>query len=361
MFNKPLLAVLLWLICFPFEKVSSQCCSTGSPAGASVYVGVLSKNSLRAISFYRHQFSDTYYKGREQSIGNNALKSANFNFVGLSFAYGISKKLTLETDLGYFVNKSQTFAAINYTETGFGLSNGGLTIKYGALVRPIQNFELTLGAGFRYPFSTKPLMVDNVQLTRDVQPSTNAMAISGMIFISKGFPDVKMRLFSINRFDHNFQDKLAYAFGDVLSNSVFVSRNITKNLMGLLQIRNEYRWKDKDQKVIRQNSGNHLVLLSPQLNYRFASEWNVSMMIDLPVYKHYSGKQLTPSYSFAVGISRDVDLNKFQKSKKKTFNPSVNHEKLLRLLDCFVVNFRPCRMQKRGYPNPSSGLYFAFY
>jgi len=314
-------ALSFLVVLFSCESVFSQCCSTGSPVGASVYVGVLNENSLRAIAYYRHNYSDTYFEGTSKTSENNQLESSNYNFSGISLAYGISKRITLETDFGYFFNKTQVFKTIDYTEKGFGLSTGGLTLKYGALVKPAKKFELTLGAGFRYPFNRDPQMIDNVQLSRDVQPSTNAFAVSGMFFISKGFPEAKMRLFSINRFDHNFADKLDYKYGDVLVNSVFVSRLIAKNFLVLLQLRSEYRWKDEDTDVKRANSGNLLMIVSPQLNYAVASKWNLSLMTDIPVFKNYNGKQLTPAYSVAVGLTRDFDLGKAKaKGLTETFN-----------------------------------------
>ncbi len=292
----------------------SQCCSTGSPVGASVYVGVLNKNSLRTIAYYRHNSSNTYYEGTSINDENDQLESSNYNFMGFAFGYGITKRLTAETDLGYFFNKTQIFKSIDYAEKGYGLSTGGVTLKYGALVKPAKQFELTLGAGFRYPLSSDPQMVDGVQLSRDVQPSTNAFAVSGMIFLNKGFPDIKMRLFSINRYDHNFEDKLNYKYGDMLMNSIFVSKLIAKRLMGILQVRSEVRWHDQDNKETRSNSGNFLLIASPQLSYSIAGKWNMSLLYDIPIYKNYNGKQLTPSYSVALGLTRDFNLAKKSKT-----------------------------------------------
>lgn len=296
------------------QSAYSQCCSTGSPVGASVYVGVLNENSLRLIAYYRHNYSDTYYEGTLITDENIPLNSSNYNFSGLAIGYGISKRLTIETDLGYFFNKTQDFKIIDYSEKGYGLSTGGLTFKYGAFVEPAKQFELTFGAGVRFPLSPDPLVVDGVQLSRDVQPSTNAFAVSGMLFLSKGLPSAKMRLFSINRYDHNFEDKLGYKYSDILINSVFVSRQIVKYFLGIVQLRSEYKWHDTDKGEIRPNTGNFLLILSPQLNYAIAGKWNVSVLTDIPVYKNYKGKQLTPKYSFAVGLTRDFNLAKKPKA-----------------------------------------------
>lgn len=318
MFSKTLFLLSVLAVLGSFGRAFSQCCSTGSPAGASVYVGVLNKSSLRSIVYFRHHYSDTYFQGTSKATEGLQLKSSHYNFIGLALGYGLSNRLTLEADLGYFINKTQVFKIIDDSEKGFGLSSGGITLKYGALVRPASMFELTLGAGFRFPFSRIPQRINYVQLSRDVQPSTNAFAVSAMLYLSKGFPGARMRIFSINRFDHNFEDKQQYQYGDILANSVFVSRFLVKNLTGILQLRTELRWKDNDKGVARANSGNFLVLLSPQLNYALASKWNLSLMTDIPVFKNYNGKQLTPSYSVAVGLTRDFLPGSGTRSRRLT-------------------------------------------
>jgi hypothetical protein len=295
---------------FLSKTASAQCCSTGSPVGASVYIGVLSKQNLRIITYYRHSYSDTYYQGTSKNDENTPLESSNYNFVGVAFGYGITKRLTLETDWGYFINKTQVFKTIDFTEKGYGFSNGGLTLKYGAFVKPAKQLELTVGAGFRYPFSKYPQEKDNVQLSRDVQPSTNAFAVTGLLFFNKGFPSVTMRLFSVNRYDHNFEDASQYKYGDVLLNSVFVSKQIVKYFLGVLQVRSEYRWQDQDQGENRANTGNYLVIISPQLSYSIMGKWNLSILYDIPVYKNYNEKQLTPKYSLAVSLTRDFNLSR---------------------------------------------------
>jgi len=298
----------------------SQCCSTGSPVGASVYVGVLSRNTLRVVGYYRYNYSDTYFQGSQKTDENTALKYASYNFSGIGFGYGITKRLTLEADFGYFFNKTQQFNdiiseadSVNHGMVkGYGLSNGGLTVKYGAYVKPASQLEITLGAGFRYPFSTNPQMVDGVQLNRDVQPSTNAFGASGMFFFNKGFPSITLRLFSINRYDYNFEGKDGYKYGNILLNSVFVSKKIIKYFFGILQVRSEWKTNDydyeKDEKVV--NSGFWLWTLSPTLSYSITGKWNLTALCDIPLYKSYNGKQMTPKYSFALSLSRDFNLGR---------------------------------------------------
>jgi hypothetical protein len=311
---------------FSTETTFSQCCSTGSPVGASVYVGVLNRNSLRVVGYYRYSYSDTYFQGSGKTDENNELKYAYYNFSGIGLGYGITKRLTLEADFGYFFNKVQQHNDI-FSEAdsidhgkrkGYGLSNGGVTLKYGAFIKPAQQVEITIGAGFRYPFSFD-LQYDknNTLLSRDVQPSTNAFGASGMLFLNKGFPSITLRVFSINRYDYNFEGKDGYKYGNILLNSVFVSKKIVKYFFGILQVRSEWKTNDQDngEKVV--NSGFVLLTVSPTLSYSIVGKWNLSVLCDIPFYKYYNGKQLTPKYSFAVSLSRDFNLAKKPKAVKE--------------------------------------------
>lgn len=294
--------------------------------GASVYVGVLGKNYLRAITYYRHSYSDTYYQGSQKTTDNVDLANSSYNFAGVAIAFGLTKRLTIETDAGYYFDKTQNHNNPKVPQTkGYGMSNGSVTLKYGALIKPASQVEITAGAGFRYPFGTNPQYINGNQVSRDLQPSTNAFGASAMLFFNKGFPSITLRIFSINRYDYNFGIKndyiqhTDYKYGNILLNSVFVSKKIMKYFFGIIQVRNEWKTNDQDfanindeggNKVI--NSGFDLVTVSPQLSYSFVGKWNLTVLCDIPVYKYYNGKQMTPKYSFAISLTRDFNLGKKQ-------------------------------------------------
>jgi hypothetical protein len=318
MFKPAGVLLLAVILLFHPGTVHAQCCSTGSPVGASVYVGILGKNYLRVATFYRHSYSDKYYEG-DSHADNNPLQSANYNFTGLAFGYGLTRRLTLEMDFGYFINKTQVYLDNNVFNgmktTGYGLSNGGVNLKYGIFVKPAKQIELTAGAGFRYPFTFDPQMVNGIQLNRDIQPSTNAFSANALVFFNIGFPSVTMRLFTTNRYDYNFPgkgstDTTRYKYGNILLNSVFVSKKIAKYFFGILQVRNEYKTHDTYGGKTEVNTGYEILYLSPQLSYSIAGKWNITVVFDMPVYKNYTGRQLTPSYSYAISLSRDFNLGR---------------------------------------------------
>ncbi len=301
--------------------LNAQCCSTGSPVGASVYVGVLGRNYLRVIGYYRHSFSDTYYEGDHVAKNQDPVYNSSFNFSGVTLGYGITKRLTVEIEAGYYFDKTQNKFKYNsegnkidYQLQGSGMSNGTLTVKYGDYINPAKQVEITSGLGFRFPFSLTPQYFNGVILDRDVQPSTNAFGVSGILFLSKGFQSISMRVFSINRYDYNFADNLNYKYGNILLNSVFVSKKIFTYFFGTLQLRNEWKTNDRDLNNLDVRNGKitdtgfDLVTVAPQLSYSIAGKWNLMAVFDIPVYKYYNGRQMTPSYSVAVSLTRDFNL-----------------------------------------------------
>ena len=195
-------------------------------------------------------------------------------------------------------------------QTGYGMSNGGLNLKYGIFIKPVKQIELTAGAGFRYPFTTNPQMVDGVQLNRDIQPSTNAFSVNGMVFFSKGFPDISLRLFTIDRYDYNFPDKVPYKYGNILMNSIFVAKKVVKYFFAIVQIRNEFKTRDTYKGNDQVNTGYDILSVSPQLSYSIAGKWNVTLVCDLPLYKNYKDRQLTPAYAYALSLTRDFNLGR---------------------------------------------------
>lgn len=321
---------IIFLICsvLSFQETFSQCCSPGNPVGGTTNIGILDKKAFRIISFYRHSKSSGYWQGSRKS-DFNFVKSANFNYAGAVISYGLLNKLTLETELGYYINKSQTYnIEPEYTNTGYGLNNSVLSVKYNILGKTENSFEWTTGFGAKLPFTTQYQIVNNVELPRDVQPSTHAFGIVAQSFLYKGFSEKGLRLFFINRYEANYPDQQRFKFGNSLLSSFFVSKRIKQSNWALiLQVRHEYRAmdvRDADNSncagcfatgTYVNSSGGNLIFVAPQINYSLAKKWNLSLLADLPVYRNYNGTQLGNKFAFALYLSRDFGGDKCEQKK----------------------------------------------
>jgi hypothetical protein len=307
-----------YIACFVFllfvapRQLGAQCCAAGSPIGGFANQGVMMKKNLRTIAFYRHSLSEGYYEG-DQEANIPAEHQAYYDFIGLNLAYGILPKLTLEAELGYFIDK----ALVISKEPRVDFIGRGLTASVFSLKTPVFNkneWEWTLGAGARIPLTTEPQLQDQIELPKDVQASTGAYSIVVQSFLYRGWLDKHLRIFLLNRFEHNFPNvKDHYQYGKSFMSSVFASYTLGTHWVFVGQVRHE--WRDQDFYDFNQPdgfevraSGGHLVYFSPQVLYSLGQKLTVGLMGDIPLYRYYNSTQVASRYSFAITLMRTWQL-----------------------------------------------------
>lgn len=281
--------ILIFCLFGFISRSSAQCCSA-NPVAGSVNIGTLTKNTFRTITFYRYGSFSKYYEGSHLS-DFDSLKNANSNFIGSILAYGISHKITLEVQAGYYINKSEVVNTQSpYTIKGWGLSNGVASLKYNIFKK--NQIELTAGAGVKFPFTKKQQEKDGVRLPHTVQSSTGALGGVGQLFLSKSWTEKSVRLFLIHRTEINGTNTVKYKTGNLHSTSLVVSKSFNKRWTGLLQATSESREMDVLENNTIASSGGHFFFLSPQINYTIAQKWNISFLTGIRIYWYYNGTQL---------------------------------------------------------------------
>ncbi|MDD3877900.1 MAG: hypothetical protein PHT69_14860 [Bacteroidales bacterium] len=306
----------LSILLFHHSGVYSQCfASPGNPVAGSANLGVLKKHSARAILFFKNSQFSGYYEGDKKS-DFKYISLAEYNYSGFVLGYGLGKKITTEAEVGYFINKTQHYDFLNLSLRGYGFSNAVISLKYNIYKSLPKEFEFSIAAGAKLPLKTEPQIVNGVTLPVDLQASSGNFGMVLQSFLVKQYPEKSLRLFLINRYEKHFnENKQAYVFGDAIASSFFVSRHLwfpwtslTEDFTAILQIRHEFK-KPNDrfsQKV--KASGSNLVFVSPQLNYNFSELWNLSAIVDIPLYQYYNGIQLSNKYGFSISLSRDFGL-----------------------------------------------------
>jgi hypothetical protein len=298
-------------------NIFAQCCAQGAPMSGDANVGVLKKGGLRIGAFYKYSES----KNLNKEINKAPQVAANFNFIGYTLAYGITHKLTAEFESGYFLNKTQDLEFVTpesvdkVSFNGFGFTNAVVFLKHVLLKSDSSNFELSGGLGFKFPFEEQLQAVDGVTLPVDNLPSTYAPGIAAKFLIFKKSEKLKMAFVLMERIDYNFENYKRYKFGTSAITTFIASKNldfISDKVTGLIQIRDEYRVMDRQtdfstgEKSLAITSGNHLVIVAPQLAVRLFKKLNTSVAADIPVYRHYNADRLQNIY--AVMFNCTVDL-----------------------------------------------------
>ncbi len=289
------------LVLFLYSYIAySQCSCMGgaaiggiSPLVGTANVGLLKSSNLRILTYYSNTYGDTYYSADSETLKGIVQEFRNSNLT-LNIGYGLNDELTAEAELGYFINKRQTLPT--YILSASGLSHISFMLKYNILRFIKKQIEWTAGAGLRVPFPYN----DNQPV--HLRPSTGAYSLLFQSFLHKGYREIGLHLILSNRIENNFENAQEYKYGLALVNSLFVSQNIYENLNGIVELRSEYRTKDKTKGIEIPNSGGNSVVVSPQLNYSI-SDFGISAIFDIPVYKYYNGSQLTNAYTFGLALS----------------------------------------------------------
>ena len=317
---------LLFILIVSFSgEAYSQCCSAGSPVGASSYVGILNKNALVASFTYRYSYLDKYYQGSKPDNGGHSLINTFYNYTDLTLSYGLFKKLTTEVDVGYYIDKVQTLNPIpkfDIPETqkkGSGFSATSVSLKYNLFKTDSSKIEITVASGIKIPFSFQPQYDENnTQLPHEIQPSTGALGVIEQLFLSKGFGK-KLKLISFNRFEWNGKTPYNYQFGSFLMNSIFLTDKINSFFSGIIEVRSDFKTPDYnfDDNAKQVNTGSHLIVVSPKLSFTIAHKWHITGLVDIPVYKNYKGTQISSKYSMAINLARDFKTKKDDCCKEK--------------------------------------------
>lgn len=301
---------LAWLMGY---QVHAQCFSSaGTPVGGSQQMGMLDPKVLTLSGFFRYGYFDRYFEG-DQVSDVDLIKNADYTFGGTLLSYGLSSRIGLEAELGYFGHKTKRYRMPEgYSLSGSGWSNTLVSAKFKIWQHPVHNLAWSVSSGLKIPFSRHLKAVNHVRLPFDIQPSTGAFGgvLQSYLVYQNSFTG--FRYFLYNRFDLNGQSLEEYRFGPSLTTSLFISKHLIKtsswpvSLTLIAQIRSEYHGSNTLHGVPENSSGSFKTFLSPQINLAFHDLWNLSVLADLPVYQYYNHIQLAERFSLGFSLTRII-------------------------------------------------------
>lgn len=297
-----IVVLTLWFI--THHTLSGQCCSANPIVGSS-NIGLLSKNTLRTIAFYRYNYSDTYYENDKKREDIHYLHYSWYSYVGNIISYGITSKITTDLEWGYYLKKSERTNTDRKLSTS-GLNNGNITIKYGVIKKP--GFECILGAGLKFPFSERVKEVNGIPLSMSLQPSTNAFGAIYLVFLQKSFLDKKFRIFLIHRGEViNGYNTLYYMKGNLFSTNIFLTQALNEHFGIILQVRHAFSTRDYLYDKPQTGTGSHLLFISPQINYAIKG-FNIALLYDIPFYRYVNEIQMVSNYGCSIILTKDFNL-----------------------------------------------------
>lgn len=290
-----------------FSQCTSGCCAPGT-----ANFGVLEKGDLLLFSFFKRDYSDKYYRG-DKPVPFSYLNNDFSDYSGLSLSYGITDKFTVQASFGYYINKIENFniPVIGQQQlVGRGFSDMELYAKYNIFHSKNDVLSLTLSGGARLPTGPYKLGVDNVELTRDVQPGTGAY--SGMFTfyaMLKPFKNKKKSIMFNSRTDYNGVNPQGYQYGVTNTNTLSSAFKLYKDISFIAMVRNENKDRDKVNGVGLFSSCSSRVFVTPGVGVYLGHDLNFSLYGDFPVYQYYGGIQLAAKYAFSIAVTKVFELH----------------------------------------------------
>ena len=307
---KNFIVLIIVLLTFA-NNISAQCCSAGNPFFYGE-ISSVSKNSLQFVMGYKYSTSNSYYKGNKP-IDIEFIDKAYFNYLTLQTYYGISQRLTIQADLGYFINKTETYLKDDWNSSkGYGLGDATISLKYLALNNIKKHIQVIPAIGITLPIGVFDQELNNVKLPITVQPSSGSFKYQASIYVSKGTNNGKFNFTAFGMFEYaqlidskNFY----YKYGNQLLLSFLTSYKIGDKLSFALELRNENRGKSlRNDDQIVESSGFNIVYMIPHISYSFSKNWYLAINSDIPIYKYYNGIQMSNTFSVSMRLSYKINL-----------------------------------------------------
>ncbi|MCC6837541.1 MAG: hypothetical protein IT234_03275, partial [Bacteroidia bacterium] len=236
------------------EKGYAQgCCSggSGSPIAGGISQGVLQDRQMEVGLSYQHISTSKFFVEDRDTLP--LVDQFQSNYLYFRLAYGITKKITMSVESGYFINKSQVGLNRVDTITSGGIGDLILFPRYSIYSKNTETTrnEITIGLGYKIPlgkhddstvFYTDPISGKEYFTTSPpmVQPTTGAQDIIFYTFLYRGYPEKDLRFFISSLYIKTGWNSLGQKFGNYASVSLFAGKTFYKRIGVTLQVKGEY-------------------------------------------------------------------------------------------------------------------------
>jgi hypothetical protein len=329
-----LVAVMLFIL---QSNGLGQCCAAGNPVNSNTLVPVSGANILGITYSHIYSLSDTYYIG--DKITDREYIETEFNFSNLSFTYGLTDKLNIIADIGYFFNKTQNFVNDDYSRYAQGLGDLNIGFSFNSFQTDDREFSISQMIRMTLPVGVFNQIYDGIELPIDLQPSSGNYKYNLGIMLANRFGNSGFSLYSINSIEMaQFIETSTseYKYGNLYNFALIGTYQILDELTSWLQVRCEIRDKaliatksHPDVYSYLNATGLVNVFISPQLSYTIADSWTISSQFNYPIYINVNGEQLTNKYFIQGGISKSFNLTKTDDfSDSNSELPDINYSNL---------------------------------
>ncbi len=298
-------------IIFSANNLYAQCCGAGNPIGGFGDMNEIPAKTLILSPVYRYSYSDQYYSGSEKSAFSP--DEMNYNFASIDFLYGISYRLSVKGQVGYFFNKSKIYNISGWDPLkGFGLGDAALGIKYILLNNVSRKFCVSAELGSKLPIGVFDQEVENVKLPISLQPSSGSFKYNASAITSKSFEKFIFSFRTMVEIATRIESKnFEYKYGNLYLVSFYSAYKLSNKFNIATQMRYEYRCKaSRENNQIIESTGGQVLVLIPQLTYFMTPKIRLSIFSDIPIYRNINGTQIANKFAISFKLSRSLEFNR---------------------------------------------------
>lgn len=298
------------------------CCSGGSasPIAGGTSQGVLNIHQMEIATSFQRINSGTFRTGHEVVTPLFNRYISEYSYTRL--AYGVTKKLTVSLESGYYWQRGQYANADTIRTRGIG----DLIIfpRYNIYNKATDDkvIDITLGAGLKLPLGShndSSVVFTNPFTGRQtfaIDPPITQLTTGGVDkifygFFLRGFPLKNFRLFANTIYIRKGWNSLNEKFGDYASVGLFASTTVRTRFGLMMQVRGE--WVNHmharnnvdllaTYNIDQSSTGMRRLIAAPQVSYT-KKGITFYVMAELPIYEHVNGTQIGMAPQYTAGLS----------------------------------------------------------
>jgi len=313
---KILLLLFILPILFLNNPIFAQCCGAGNPISISTSDNTIEAKKLKIGVNYRFSYSDTYFEDIHKTTLDypTAVKNSTYNYLNLSFGYGITRRLSIATSLGYYINKTELFKSDLFGKMkASGIGDLDVSVSYKAYVNVKKGIELVPYFNIKFPVGKFDCEDNGIKLPISLQPSSGSFRYTGGMYFYANLPK-KFFITSFNMFEYAQRIKsynFNYKYGNTLFLSVDANYRAIKYLIYGIQASYEYKSRSKrenNQELF--GTGYQTVTITPHLTLIAKKNTLFSLLLDIPVFHKVEEIQLVNKIALQFKIIQNINLTK---------------------------------------------------
>lgn len=318
--------IILILILTVNAPSFAQCCSggSGSPIAGGASQGVEPQHQFELNTNFQFINTNKFFTGDIPDT-NKYFDSFSSAYQYFRLAYGVTDKLTMSLEAGYYFYKEEVGLNNDPSRTynSQGFSDLIIFPRYNILssMKNDHTTDVTVGLGYKIPvgsyndstgnvepFSGETYYITNPQA---VQLTSGAQDIIFYAFFLRAYPIKSLRFFANALYIKKGWNPLGEKMGDFASIGLFAGKTFFDKLAATLQVRGEitgkmslnenillYAYPNYDPDA----TGYKKIFVSPMLNYTLGN-FTFFAFADIPVYQNVTKTQVGTQFQATAGLS----------------------------------------------------------